>query len=102
MFFHHLLLFLEVAYIYYQDNLIFQIINFPEEILLKDGSKIKLILEEGKLFSTSLKIIENKLHLEIENFKVNDHYFLIAQNNKLYKSLNLVIDENWEKILEYN
>jgi len=83
----------------YQNNLLFlSIYNFPEELMLNDGTIIKLVLEEGKLYSTILKINDNKINLNIENFKVNNHYFLVQENNDIYKCINIDIEEKWEKI----
>jgi hypothetical protein len=91
-----------VDYIFYQDEILtFRIFDFHDQLILNDGTIIKLIFEEGRLYSNSLRIINNQIHLGIENFNVNNHYFLIKQNEEIKKSKNIIIDINWDSIIRY-
>ena len=85
---------------FHGETLNFHIIDFPGEIILNDNTRIKLFLDES-LFWPSIRIIENQLYLEVENFRVGDHYFHVQQGDSSYKCMKILIGENWERIIDY-
>ena len=91
-----------IEYIFFENNILtFRIKNFPEEIILKDETSIKLINGDGNLFSISIKIINDLMYLEVFDYNKNDFYFSIQKNDISYKSMKIIIDKNWREIIDY-
>jgi hypothetical protein len=94
---------IKIKNIIFQDDILtLLIMEFPEEMVLNDETIIKLIYGDGKLFSISIKIIDNNIILEVFDYNKNDFYFYIQKNDKSNKSMKIIIDGNWEKIIGYN
>jgi hypothetical protein len=89
----------KVKYIFLQDGiLIFQVIDFPEEIILKNDYIIKL--NDKNYNNVEIKIIENRIYLDINNTSVKEYYFIINNNENSYNSLKICIDNEWSKIID--
>lgn len=88
-----------VKYIIYEcEILTFYINDFPEEIILNNNVKIEL--NDKKYNDVIIKIIENKIYLDINNYSVKDYYFIINNNEILYNSTKICIDNNWNSIIK--
>jgi hypothetical protein len=81
----------KVEYIFLQNKILtFWIIDFPEEIILKDNTSIKI---NNKYYNNvEIQIIENKIYLNVK-----EYYFVINDNKTLYNRL--CIDNNWNNIV---
>jgi hypothetical protein len=91
-----------VKNVYFENEMLtFRINNFPDKIILKDNTSIKLIRGDGQLYSISIRIINDLIHLEVFDYNINDFYFNIQKNDVSIKSMKIIIDENWERIIEY-
>jgi hypothetical protein len=97
--------------VFENDKLYFYIVEFPNEILLKDNTIIKLINEEEDKILKRLPIIElfnNHINIRVSNPYFIDNrmyenkvynYFYTTNNNITNKYTNIIIDENWENII---
>jgi len=91
----------EVYYIFIKNDIIvFWINDFPEEIILKDNTRINFIQEDDKLFNVSINIYNNKINLNVFDYNKNELYFYVQKNDYSYKCMSINISENWEKIIE--